>query len=63
MIYKVGDFRSEFDKLKEEFLIKRAFKFIAITTLISIVAMVNPYVYSIIPAAESEICLCFFYNP
>jgi hypothetical protein len=60
MLLKIQDFRGEFDKLKEDLLIIKAFKFILVSTLVSILAMFSPWIYAIIPASDSSICLCHF---
>ena len=62
MMYNVADFKEEFDKLKENKLIIQAFKFMVVVMLISLVAMFDPYVYSVVPDKLSEVCMCSYFK-
>ena len=58
----IGNFKSELDKLKEKELIWFGMKIMIVLLVLGIVSMFIPYVYAIIPAYSSQVCLCNFYK-
>ena len=54
----VDAFREQFERLQEINIIKLGFLTVIIIGSASIVGMFVPYVYAIVPAPQSSVCLC-----